>query len=169
MVEYRVDVRCGKVAFEAVVPPAQLMPQRVYSSQVGSWVDQSDAERGRMALRYAEHVGMMLAAAAFHAGCAIDEVVVCARELEAVGEVEPEGSKSAGESHGDGSGVDTGFDTSSGGEDGEFDGGFDAEGDEFDGGSVIVESRTAASLSNPATTAAEVPMPTAAMRILSTR
>ena len=39
MVEYRVDVRCGKVAFEVVVPPAQLMPQRVYSSQSGSWVD----------------------------------------------------------------------------------------------------------------------------------
>lgn len=139
MVEYRVDVRCGKVAFEVVVPPAQLMPQRVYSSQVGSWVDQSDAERGRMALRYAEHAGMMLAAAAFHAGCAIDEVVVCARELETAGEVEPEGSKMAGESHGDGSGVDTGLGTSFGGEDGEFDGGFDAEGDELDGGSVIVE------------------------------
>ena len=135
MVEYRVDVRCGKVAFEVIVPPAQLMPQRMYSSQAGSWVDQSDAERGRMALRYAEHVGMMLAAAAFHAGCAIDEVAVCARELEAASEVGPEGSEPGGESHGDGAGVDTGFGTGFGGEDG----GFDAEGDEFDGGSVIVE------------------------------
>ena len=120
MVEYRVDVRCGKVAFEVVVPPAQLMPQRVYSSQAGSWVDQSDAERARMALRYAEHVGMMLAAAAFHAGCAIDEVAVCARELEAAGEGEPEGGETADTSNGEGAG-------------------FGGEGDEFDGGSVIVE------------------------------
>ena len=120
MVEYRVDMRCGKVAFEVVVPPAQLMPQRVYSSQSGSWVDQSDAERGRMALRYAEHVGMMLAAAAFHAGCAIDEVAVCARELEAAGEGEPEGGETADTSNGEGAG-------------------FGGEGDEFDGGSVIVE------------------------------
>lgn len=120
MVEYRVDVRCGKVAFEVVVPPAQLMPQRVYSSQAGSWVDQSDAERGRMALRYAEHVGMMLAAAAFHAGCAIGEVAICARELEAAGEVESEGGEPANANNGEG-------------------GGFDGEGDELEDGSVIVE------------------------------
>lgn len=92
-VEYRVDVRCGKVAFEVVVPPAQLMPQRVYSSQAGSWVDQPDVVRQRMALRYAEHVGMMLAAAAFHAGCAIDEVAVCARELDAAGVGEIDGGE----------------------------------------------------------------------------
>lgn len=93
-VEYRVDVRCGKVAFEVVVPPAQLMPQRVYSSQAGSWVDQPDVARQRMALRYAEHVGMMLAAAAFHAGCAIDEVAVCAREVDAAGVGEIDGGES---------------------------------------------------------------------------
>lgn len=104
----------------------------------------------------------MLAAAAFHAGCAIDEVVVCARELETAGEVEPEGSKMAGESHGNGTGIDTGFGAGFGGEDGEFDGGFDAEGDEFDGGSVIVELEDGSVVVEPGDNGAEVPMPTAA-------
>ena len=122
-----------------------------------------------MALRYAEHAGMMLAAAAFHAGCAIDEVVVCARELETAGEVEPEGSKTAGESHGDGSGVDTGLGTSFGGEDGEFDGGFDAEGDEFDGGSVIVELEDSSVVVEPGNNGSGSADAGSAMRTLSTR
>lgn len=112
-VEYRVDVRAGSAAFEVVVPSAQLMPQRMFSLQAGTWVDLSDDERERMALRYAEHVGMMLAAAAFHAGCSIEKVVVCARELASLGGIASDGV--------------------------ELDGAGELEDDEFEGGSIIVE------------------------------
>ena len=136
-VEYRVDVCAGAVAFDAVVPSAQLMPQRMFSLQAGTWNDLADDERERMALRYAEHVGMMLAAAAFHAGCSIEKVVVCARELATVG------GAASGDDAPDGAGGGVGCDMSDDGlgdaSDDALDSGASDEGDEFEGGSIFVE------------------------------
>ena len=137
MVEYRVDVRAGTVAFDAVVPSAQLMPRRMFSLQAGTWVDLSDGERERMALRYAEHVGMMLAAAALHAGCSIEKVIVCAKELTTVSGAAPGGDALDGAGGGALGGTGNGAPDDA--SDDALDGGASDEGGDFEGGSIIVE------------------------------
>lgn len=76
--QFRADVSAGEVAFELDSPPADLMPARAFDAARGSWADVADDERERAALLYAERLGVMLAAAAFHGGAAVERVTVVA-------------------------------------------------------------------------------------------
>ena len=76
--QFRADVQAGIAAFELDAPPASFMPARVFDAATGAWRDRGDEEREACALRYAECLGVMLAAAAFSAGAAIGRVDVVA-------------------------------------------------------------------------------------------
>ena len=76
--QFRLDVGAGAAAFELDAPDASFMPARVFDAKSATWRDLAEEERGQAALRYAECLGVMLAAAAFNAGAAVRSVEVVA-------------------------------------------------------------------------------------------
>lgn len=66
-VEFRADLEAGIVAFKTVVPDADAMPQQRWDADAGVVVDATSRERAAQALRYAEHLAVLLAAEAFGA------------------------------------------------------------------------------------------------------
>ena len=74
----RCDVEAGAAAFELTVPSASLMPAWVWQEGSG-WAKATDEARDAQAHRYALHLGLVLAAAAFDASLAICRVDVVAR------------------------------------------------------------------------------------------
>lgn len=76
---YRCDERAGVVAFDIVAPSADLMPPKCWNEVQGQWIAASPAEREAQALRYAGHLGVALAAAAFNGSPNVRRVAVTAR------------------------------------------------------------------------------------------
>lgn len=74
----RCDVSAGAAAFDLTVPGASLMPERSWQEGIG-WIQATDEARDAQALRYALHVGLVLAAAAFDAAPGMQRVDVVAR------------------------------------------------------------------------------------------
>lgn len=66
-VEFRADLKAGIVAFKTVVPDADMMPRERWDDEVHAVVDASVPERAAQALRYAQHLAVLLAAEAFGA------------------------------------------------------------------------------------------------------
>lgn len=80
--QMRVVVAEGIVALDLTVPDGLLMPTwRWVDGSTDGWVAASEAERDAQARRYAMHVGLVLASAAFEASPAIQRVEVTARPL----------------------------------------------------------------------------------------
>ena len=80
------DLSAGVVAFDASVPDASLMPawtwvESARSDLEGSWKQADAGAREAQALRYAEHLGIMLASIAFEASSAVQRVEVVARAI----------------------------------------------------------------------------------------
>ncbi|WP_241159169.1 hypothetical protein [Adlercreutzia sp. ZJ141] len=98
----RADVAAGLVALDLVVPDASFMPEWVWRDGVAEvvgatptaagavsgaadaparsgWLWAGDAERASQAARYAMHVGLLLAAAAFEASSQVQCVLISAR------------------------------------------------------------------------------------------
>lgn len=71
----------GVAAFAVTAPDASLMPRRRLDAAEGRWVELTDAEREDEARSYAARLAIALAAAAFSATRAIDEVMVTVRPL----------------------------------------------------------------------------------------
>ncbi len=97
--DYRCDERAGVVAFNLVAPDAGLMPRKRWDDLRAQWTAASSAEREAQVLRYAEHLGVALAAAAFKGSLNVQHVVVTAWPFsedasEGIGEA---GKKDAGE------------------------------------------------------------------------
>lgn len=70
---FRADEAAGVAAIEAVAPDAALMPAWRWDDAEG-WQRVPQDERRRQALRYAFHLGIVFAAAAFHHARAVDRV-----------------------------------------------------------------------------------------------
>ena len=66
-VEFRADLRAGIVAFKTVVPDADMMPRERWDEDARAVADATALERASQALRYAEHLAVLLAAEAFGA------------------------------------------------------------------------------------------------------
>lgn len=66
-VEFRADLRAGIVAFKTVVPDADMMPRERWDEDARAVADATALERAAQALRYAEHLAVLLAAEAFGA------------------------------------------------------------------------------------------------------
>ena len=77
--EFRADVAEGVVAFDMVAPDEGLMPRWRWDDATARWEATGEGERAQQALRYAEHLGLALAAAAFNGSQAIGRVMVTAR------------------------------------------------------------------------------------------
>lgn len=80
--EFRADLAAGIVAFKTIVPDAAMMPQQRWDEGAGATADATDAERAAQALRYAEHVVVLLAAEAFGASERVRRVEFDARVLQ---------------------------------------------------------------------------------------
>lgn len=77
-VSMRFDVEAGAAGFDLTVPSGSLMP--AWSWQEGSgWVRATDGARSAQARRYALHLGLLLAAAAFEASPGLRRVDLAAR------------------------------------------------------------------------------------------
>lgn len=92
------DLSAGLAAFDVTVPDASLMPEWTWAEEPrfdreGSWELATAEAREAQALRYAEHVGIMLAGIAFEASPKVRRVEVVARPLADAG-----GAKGADES-----------------------------------------------------------------------
>lgn len=77
----RFDVEAGAAAFDLKVPGASLMPSWAWREESG-WVQASERDRDAQAHRYALHLGLVLAAAAFDASSGIRRVDIVARPCE---------------------------------------------------------------------------------------
>lgn len=77
--DFTVERAAGTVSFEVTAPDAAMMPAWRWADEAGSWVAASQAEREGAALRYALHLGILFAAAAFHHAAAVSRVEVVAR------------------------------------------------------------------------------------------
>ena len=66
-VEFRADLKAGIVAFKTVVPDADMMPRERWDEDARAVADATALERTAQALRYAEHLAVLLAAEAFGA------------------------------------------------------------------------------------------------------
>ena len=79
--EFRANLAQGRVFFDALVPDSDMMPAWVWDTATDNWKLLSEDERGAAALHYAQGVGVLLAAAAFHESRRISEVSVTAYVL----------------------------------------------------------------------------------------
>ena len=77
-VAMRFDVAAGAAAFDMTVPDGSLMPSWTWQ-ETGEWVQATDEAREAQAYRYALHLGLALAAAAFDASSSIERVDIVAR------------------------------------------------------------------------------------------
>ena len=90
----RCDAAAGAAAVELTVPGASLMPAHSWREGTG-WARATDEERDAQAHRYALHLGLVLAAAAFDASPAMRRVDVAARPQAGAAVASP--SENAGE------------------------------------------------------------------------
>ena len=90
----RCDAAAGAAAVELTVPSASLMPAHSWREGAG-WERATDEERDAQAHRYALHLGLVLAAAAFDASPAMRRVDVAARPQ--AGAAAASSSENAGE------------------------------------------------------------------------
>ena len=72
--EFRADVQAGVVSFLAVLPDSDMMPSKRWDESAQAVAEISSSERAAEALRYAQHVAVFLAAAAFSASSAVRHV-----------------------------------------------------------------------------------------------
>lgn len=72
--EFRADVEAGIVSFAAVVPDADMMPLQRWDGPSQAVVDATGHERAAQAVRYAEHLALVLAAAAFSGDARVERV-----------------------------------------------------------------------------------------------
>lgn len=77
-VAMRFDVEEGVAAFSVTPPSGSLMPARIWRDECG-FVQATDEAREAQARRYALHLGLVLAAAAFEASSSIQRVDIVAR------------------------------------------------------------------------------------------
>ncbi len=76
------EILPGVVAFFLRAPDEAMMPAQRFDRDRGAWIDRSLEDRRADAFSYAIQLGVLLAAAAFRSGRAIDEVMVTARPFE---------------------------------------------------------------------------------------
>lgn len=77
-VAMRFDVAAGAASFDMTVPDGSLMPSWTWQ-EAGEWVQATEEAREAQACRYALHLGLALAAAAFGASSSIERVDIVAR------------------------------------------------------------------------------------------
>lgn len=80
-VEFRADLRAGIVAFKTLVPDADMMPLQRWDAFAHAVVDVEAIERADQAQRYAQHIALFLAAAAFFGSEKIRRVEVSSHIL----------------------------------------------------------------------------------------
>lgn len=80
-VEFITDVKEKTVAAEILVPDESFMPKRRYNEDTQAWEETTECDRAIQALRYAMHMGLVIASTVFHVSSEIERVEFAAGYL----------------------------------------------------------------------------------------